>query len=208
MAYTKRNVGDIVNGAVLLHKINNQKWEMRCKCGNVFIAQPSYTSGMCRECAIKLASEKNRIHGESPNKNKNATRLYRIWLGMKSRCNNPNVKTYCDYGGRGIKVCDEWSNYLQFKKWAINSGYADNLSIDRIDNNGDYCPDNCRWSTNLEQGNNKRNNHILTFNGVSKTMAEWAREKGINYHTLKRRINTYGYSVEDALTKPIQNVGA
>lgn len=208
MAYTKRNVGDTVNGAILLRKITNQRWEMKCKCGNVFISQPSETNGMCRECAYKLISDKKRVHGESPDTKKNASRLYGIWLGMKTRCNNPNVDSYKHYGGRGIKVCDDWNDYLAFKRWALNNGYVDGLSIDRIDNDGDYCPQNCRWANNVEQGNNRRNNHILTFNGVSKTMAEWARESGIKYHTLKRRINNYGYSVEDAITKPVHRAGA
>ena len=208
MAYTRRNVGDAVNGAILLRKINNQRWEMKCKCGNVFISQPSDTSGMCRECAYKLIADKKRVHGESPDTKKSASRLYSIWLGMKTRCNNPNADSYKHYGGRGIKVCDEWNDYLTFKRWALDNGYADGLSIDRINNNGDYCPANCRWSNNVEQGNNRRNNHVLTFNGISKTMAEWARESGIKYHTLKRRINDYGYSVEDALTKPVHRVGA
>lgn len=201
--YTHRNVGDVVNGAVLLEKINNQRWIMRCKCGNTFISQPSGTSGICRECAIKLAADKKRIHGESPNSKKNASRLYRIWLGMKSRCNNPRVDSYPQYGGRGIKVCNEWNDYLAFKEWAISNGYCDNLSIDRIDTNGDYTPQNCRWATLVEQGNNKRNNHLLTLDGKTQTMAEWSREVGIPYSTLKRRINNYGWTTRNALTIPV-----
>ena len=202
--YTHRHVGDNVNGAILLRKINHQLWEMRCQCGNVFIAQPSDTSGMCKECALKLISQKKRIHGESPDTDKNASRLYGIWLGMKTRCNNHKVDSYRLYGGRGIKVCEEWNDYLTFKKWALDNGYSDELSIDRIDNDGDYCPQNCKWSTLIEQANNRRANHYLTFNGETKTMAQWAKIMGIKYHTLKYRINKYGWSAERALTTPVK----
>lgn len=124
---------------------------------------------------------------------------------MRSRCNNPKSHEYRLYGGRGISVCKEWDNYLDFKEWSTTHGYANDLTIDRIDVNGDYCPQNCRWVTWKEQGRNKRANHMLTYNGVTKTMVEWSEETGIPYHTLKGRINCYHFSVEEALTLPVHN---
>lgn len=203
--YKKRNAGDIVNGAVLIESVNGKLWKMRCKCGNVFISQPSYTSGRCRECGYKYLSKKTAIHNESPSESRHASRLYTIWVNMRSRCGNPNNKNYHNYGGRGVDVCDEWKDYLTFKKWAVSNGYEEHLSIDRIDVNGGYSPQNCRWATQKEQCRNKRTNHKLTYRGVTKSMVEWSEETGIPYHTIKSRINVYGYSVEDALTKPIEH---
>lgn len=201
--YQKRNEGDIINGAILIRRLNSRLWEMKCKCGEIFISQPSYTSGRCKKCGIEKAAKLNRKHGESPKHGRNATRLYEIWTGMKNRCYNPNNHSYYAYGERGIKVCAEWHEYLKFKEWAMNNGYSDNLSIDRIDVNCDYEPGNCRWATQKEQMRNTRKNHILKFNGKEKTIAEWSEEIGINYHTLKQRINKYGFSVEEALTIPV-----
>lgn len=201
--YKKRSPGDIVNGAVLIERINSRLWKMQCKCGEYFVSQPSCTSGKCRECGIKDSAKSRKKHGESPKHGKNATRLYEIWTGMKNRCSNPNNHSYNFYGGRGIKVCEQWNEYLNFKTWAIENGYSDNLSLDRIDVNGNYCPENCRWATIKEQMRNTRANHKIKFNGKEKTMAEWAEEIGMNYHTLKHRINKYGFSVEEALTIPV-----
>ena len=132
--YTRRNPGDLVNGAELVSRVNSRLWNIKCKrCGKIFVSQPSETSGFCRDCAYKNASVKMKKHGESPGKGKNATRLYGIWLGMKNRCYNPKSKEYNYYGGKGIKVCEEWQEYYNFKKWSIDNGYSDELSIDRID---------------------------------------------------------------------------
>jgi hypothetical protein len=107
---------------------------------------------------------------------------------MKSRCNNPKDADYKDYGGRGIKVCEEWmQSFSAFYEWAMNNGYADHLTIDRIDNDGDYTPDNCRWVDLKEQANNKRNNVTVTINGLTKTLAEWSEITGILYKTLHTR---------------------
>lgn len=127
------------------------------------------------------------------------TRLYRIWTAMKSRCYNKNHKWYGRYGGRGIKICDEWINdFAAFREWAISNGYKDDLSIDRIDNDKGYSPENCRWTNQEEQCSNTSRNRILTLNGKSQTMSQWAREIGVQPYEIYRRIER-GMSTEEAL---------
>lgn len=202
MPYIHRNVGDVIqNNAVLIERINGQKWKMRCTCGNTFIGQVSGNSGICRDCAYKSLSIKRTVHGESK---KEKTRLYNIWLGMRNRCNNPKNHRFDNYGGRGINVASEWNDYSKFREWSLNNGYKDYLSLDRKDNSKGYSPDNCHWVTQTEQMNNIRNNHLLTYKGETKTMAEWSRLTGIKYHTLKRRINRYKWSVERALEERVK----
>lgn len=128
------------------------------------------------------------------------TRLYHIWNGLRERCLNPNNKDYNNYGGRGITVCKEWDNAESFFKWALWSGYNDNLTLDRIDTNKGYCPSNCRWITSDEQQRNKRNNVILEFNGEKHCIAEWSEITGIKQSTIISRLR-YGWDVEKTLTK-------
>lgn len=202
--YVKRNPGDIiVNGAELVERVNSRLWKIRCNCGEVFVAQPSDSQGRCVKCGYAAKSALQTKHGESPSDGKNATRLYGIWLGVRTRCYNPRNHGFVNYGGRGIVMCQEWDDYERFKLWALANGYTDKLTLDRIDNNGNYCPENCRWVTHREQMRNTRRNHLLTYNGQTKTMADWAECMGIGYHTLKRRINTYGWGIERALTTKI-----
>lgn len=121
---------------------------------------------------------------------------------MKRRCYNPEEKFYKDYGGRGIKVCDEWMDkkegHRNFQKWAIENGWEEGRSIDRIDVNGNYEPSNCRWATPEEQANNRRNNNYVTINGVTKTTSEWARQIGISQNAFTGRINS-GWTGEELL---------
>ena len=134
------------------------------------------------------------------------TRLYGVWKGMKSRCYNEGHTSYKYYGGKGIKVCEQWEHdFMAFRTWSLNNGYKEGLSIDRIDSNKDYGPDNCRWVTPLVQCNNTSRNHIITYHGESKTMAEWADEVGINYSTLRSRINIRKWPIEKALFTPLQH---
>lgn len=130
------------------------------------------------------------------------TRLYKIWDRMKQRCRNPNNTNYKHYGERGIEVCEDWNDFSNFMNWSYENGYNESLSIDRIDVNGNYCPDNCRWVSQKEQNNNKRNNHYLTFGGRTLTLAEWGDATGILPATIQHRIARDGWSVEDALTIP------
>lgn len=133
-------------------------------------------------------------------------RLYGIWKCIISRCTNKNDVGWHNYGGRGICVCDKWRNdFSAFRDWAFENGYGEHLSIDRIDVNGNYCPENCRWATAKEQGNNTRFNHRLTLNGVSRTIAEWSEETGISVELIHWRIRS-GMTVEEALTRPVKKL--
>ena len=145
-------------------------------------------------------------HGEAKRKNGTRTRLYVIWCHMIERCENVNSTRYADYGGRGIRVCDEWKDFAVFRDWAVENGYSSELSIDRLNNDGDYEPSNCKWSTRKEQGNNKRNNRLLTYKGRTQTMTQWADEIGMNPDTFKYRIYL-GWSVERAIEEPIRKWG-
>lgn len=136
------------------------------------------------------------------------TRLYRIWLQMKNRCFNSKTSRYSDYGGRGITVCDEWKDdFKAFYDWSISHGYADDLTIDRIENDGDYSPDNCRWATTYEQANNSRHCHYIEYKGEVHSLSEWSRILGVSSHLLSNRINVYGWSIEKAFETPISNRG-
>ena len=128
-------------------------------------------------------------------------RLYRIWKRMRQRCNDPNSSDYSHYGGRGICVCDEWQNdYIAFRKWAISNGYTEQLSLDRIDVDANYCPENCRFVDMKTQCNNRTNSQFISYNGETHTIAEWSDITGIQYGTLYNRIVTFGWTPERALT--------
>lgn len=132
------------------------------------------------------------------------TRLWRIYHNMKSRCYNSTVPAYRFYGARGIKVCSEWlDDFTNFRDWALSNGYADNLTLDRIDFRGDYCPQNCRWTTSKEQALNTRRNHLVTITGVTKPLSFWCEYYGINYRTVQDRLHR-GWEVVVALTTPVQ----
>jgi len=120
---------------------------------------------------------------------------------MKDRCHRLQATDFKNYGGRGIEVCAEWIDFVSFQKWAMAHGYQDGLTIERIDNNGNYEPRNCRWATRKEQGNNKRNNRSLSFAGQTMSIGEWAKRIGVNYKTLYTRFYQ-GWSVEKLLTTP------
>lgn len=135
------------------------------------------------------------------------TRLSTIYRDMKKRCYNEKSPSYALYGGRGITICSEWlstdrshKGFNAFKTWAIAHGYAEGLTIDRIDNNKGYSPDNCRWATPKEQSNNRRNNVMITYRGETKTLKLWSETLGIDYSVLVRRLNL-GVPVEKAFDK-------
>ena len=130
------------------------------------------------------------------------TRPYRVWQNMHRRCREKNNKEYKRYGGRGISVCEEWKSFEVF--WEdMKEGYEEHLTLDRIDNNKNYTKDNCRWATLEEQGNNKRNNVLLSYKGETKTAAQWSRDLGINANIIYRRVKR-GWSDERTLTQKVR----
>ena len=129
------------------------------------------------------------------------TNLYHVWNGMMGRCSNPNNKDYKHYGERGITVCDDWKKPEKFFEWAFLNGYQVGLTLDRIDTNKGYYPDNCRWISNAEQQRNKRNNRIIEYNGEKHCVAEWAEITGINKRTITSRLR-YGWSLDEIFTIP------
>lgn len=132
------------------------------------------------------------------------TRLYGIWRDIKKRCYCETCKDYKNYGARGITLYPEWlTNFKSFYDWAMLHGYADNLTIDRIDVNGNYEPSNCRWTTRKEQNNNKRNNHFLTIGGKTKTITQWANEIGVTDTTVHSRLKRNNMTKEEIITKPV-----
>ena len=146
------------------------------------------------------------------------TRLNCIFSAMKERCYNPKCKAYKDYGARGIHICEEWldsersviegtkihnttKGFVSFRKWALENGYNDTLTIDRIDVNGNYTPENCRWITMREQQNNTRKNLIITYKGKTQTLSMWCEELGLNYYRTRNRIFLSHWTIEKAFNK-------
>lgn len=172
------------------------KWVCLCDCGNTTIVRRGdLTSGKTLSCGCIRKEGRHRTHNLSD------TRLYRIWVNIKTRCTNEKSPQYKNYGFRGIKICEEWANSFEaFYTWAMENGYDDNLTIDRIDVNGNYEPCNCRWATRKEQSLNRTDNRRLTYKGETKTFAEWSEITGIHRETIKSRLKA-GLTIEQALTK-------
>ena len=177
--------------------LGRTQWLCRCDCGNVkVVASRHLKNGATKSCGCwhdEAASINATKHGRY------GTRTYTAWSGMLQRCTNPSNRFYSDYGGRGIKVCERWRTFANFL--ADMGEVPEGMSIDRIDPNGDYEPSNCRWATAQEQARNRRSNRAVTFNGETKTLAEWAEKLGIGYGTLHSRLNYYGWDTEKAFTQ-------
>lgn len=172
-------------------------WVCQCDCGKIkTVTAGNLKSGKTQSCGC-LKSEKLTKH------NLSRSLTYRAWANMLDRCKNPNNSHWNRYGGRGISVCDQWKSFDCFLKDMGEK--PDRMSLDRIDNNGNYDPSNCRWATKKEQVNNTSKNHLLSFNGRSQTIAQWSDEIGINYMTLTWRISN-GWSIERALTEVVNSV--
>ena len=171
----------------------------KCDCGNTKVATATnLNTGRAKSCGCQSWKKKYK-----PFSFKDDMRIYSVWYDIKRRCEDDRRDDYERYGGRGIAVCEEWHDFQNFLDWVKDNGYRKGLTIDRIDNNKGYSPNNCRLVDQKGQANNKRNNHLITLKGVTKTMAEWARELEIPYTTIRAR-QRRGWSDEDSLLKPIR----
>lgn len=185
------------------------KWVAMCDCGNVTLVWgSSLPTGNTKSCGClsrEMSRERVYMHGMSHSK------LHGKWLQIKNRCNNPNYPKYHRYGGRGIRVCEEWQDFTMFfadmnspfEEHVARHGEA-NTSLDRIDVNGNYEPGNVRFATVLQQNNNRGNNYLLTHNGKTQTLAEWSRETGICWGTIRSRIKRNKWPVDKALTTKVK----
>lgn len=171
---------------------HNTYWLCQCDCGNkTVVYRGGLTSGDTISCGC-YHKEHNHEYGYKHGLT--GTPLYTTWCGMNNRCRNENAANYERYGGRGISVCDEWKNdFITFHDWALSHGYEEGLSLDRINNDGNYEPSNCRWATREEQQNNRRNSHYFTYNNETHTIAEWGRILNIKDNLLNYRINKNNY---------------
>lgn len=178
-------------------KNGSPRWNCLCDCGNSIISYgSSLRYGDAKSCgclARELTKERNTTHGLSKSK------LHRVWANMKDRCENEFSKPFPHYGGRGIKVCEKWHDFMSFYEWAMSNGYTDGLSIDRINVDGDYEPSNCRWATQKEQNNNKTDNVFLSLGDKTHTISEWSEILGIKASTLRSR-RRKGLSDEEVLS--------
>ncbi len=174
------------------NKNGNRVWKCQCKCGEIgyllTYVLKSGRSKQCKRCASSTHGMRN-------------TRIYGVWTGMLDRCYNKKGKDYHNYGLRGIRVYSKWRN--SFENFFVDMGNKPkNLSLGRIDNDGNYEPGNCRWETYQQQQNNRRSNHLVTYKGKTQTLKQWSEELGISYTTISDRINKHHWEIEDALTRP------
>ena len=172
----------------------------QCDCDEIkSVRLSSLINGHSKSCGC-LKSEINSKNGKlrMTTHGGTKTRLYHIWTSLRRKCYNKKNDHYKWYGARGIKVCDEWmEKYENFRDWALENGYSDKLTIDRIDNNGNYTPSNCRWATMKEQSNNRRSNVYITYKGKTKNLKQWSEYTGIPLTTLCRKIRKNNYSILD-----------
>lgn len=193
---------------IAIERVKNVKkkvsWKCLCDCGKeTNVLTTNLTSNRIKSCGC-LKNQK--LIERSTKHNQRHTKLYEVWKTMKQRCSNPNHISYHNYGGRGIIVCDEWeNNYQAFYEWSIKNGYKEGLSIDRINNDGNYEPSNCRWADRFTQNNNTRQNKPITINGVTKTIHQWANEYNIPVNLVRNRIYILHWDIVKALTTPKNN---
>ncbi len=192
-------------------KHNEIIWKCQCDCGKQTEATGiNLRRGHAKSCGClkggfaSKGKKKSNLGGKYTGVTKKSKRLYRIWIGVKTRCYNPNSGNYKYYGEKGITVCDEWlHNFQAFYDWAMANGYKDGLTLDRKDNSKGYSPDNCKWSTMKEQAQNTSQTLKLSYEGQTKTLSEWSDITGIPKNVLKQRIK-YGWSAEKTLTTQVR----
>ena len=180
-------------------KRKHARWLCECACGNFKVIPGNHLrTGRARSCGCV-----NKTHGMT------GKRIHGIWKNVMARClwTHKDGRNFRRYKERGITVCDEWKVFEVFLKWSLDNGYRNGLTIDRINNDGPYSPENCRWATRREQSNNTSSNHYITFNGKTLSIADWSRETGIRASTIQSRIVRCGWTEEKALTTPIKIKG-
>ncbi len=192
------NTGERKNGSVV--------WRCRCDCGNELdIRSRDLVSVHTTSCGCYKRQRVAEVHTEhGMTRGEKIHPIYQTWGNMLQRCENPNASDYKYYGFRGIKVCDEWHKFIPFCDWALASGWQKGLQLDRINNNGNYEPGNCRWATPQENSHNRRSNRMITFAGKTQCLAAWADDTRIGYFTLSSRINRNHWPIERALTEPVK----
>lgn len=186
------------------NKFNQVQWLCKCDCGNeTIVTANTLKTKNTRSCGC-LKKEQDKINIAKKTHNMSNTRLYNIWRGMKSRCNCSTNKKHKFYYDKGIKVCDEWkNNFINFYNWAINNGYKEDLTIDRINNDGNYEPNNCRWATYAEQNNNQSNNIKINYKGKEWKIKELSEKYNIKRATLCDRLKR-GWTIQKALNTPVK----
>ena len=197
--YSGQRFGNLVALNIIgRDKHRNVLWQCKCDCGNTSVVAASdlKKTKSCGCLKAKSLIERNTTHGQSK------SHLYKVWAGMKQRCENPSSKRYLDYGGRGISLCSEWRNFISFFEWAKTHGYQVGLDIDRIDNNGNYSPENCRFVTRAKNNRNKRSNAMVEFSGSVKPLVEWSEQFGIDPKIAWKRLNR-GWSAEETFLLPV-----
>ena len=174
-------------------------WLCRCDCGNfVSVRGGNLKSGAVKSCGCLRKTPPNKSHGMSH------SALYRKWAAIKRRCYCKSVRSYKDYGARGIKMCEEWERSSSaFIKWALENGYEEGLTIERINNDGDYCPGNCKWIPFTEQQGNRRNCVKIEYNGKTKNLSQWCRDLGLDYSRVHNRMKKLGWTFEKAISEPV-----
>lgn len=195
----KNLIGQTFGNLTVISRVKNSKsgkarWKCLCSCGNIsIVTSTDLVSGHTRSCGCKRYESHNATHGMTK------TDLHNKWCQMRQRCGNPQCKAYQHYGAEGVSVCDEWNSFANFRNWSLANGYREGLSLDRINNEKGYSPDNCRWITWEEQSGNRRNNLNFTYRGKTQNLRAWCSELGLNYAVIRQRIRRDGYTFEQAI---------
>ncbi|MGL5732317.1 MAG: hypothetical protein ACRCX5_14505 [Bacteroidales bacterium] len=178
-------------------------WNCLCSCGKELIVSGKHLRNKSVQscgCLNKEILDKSRVSHGMTN-----TKIYKKWAMMKTRATNKNRDHAHNYILRGIGICDEWKSFESFYEWALNNGYSDDLTIERIDVDKPYCPSNCKWIKLSDQAFNKTSTHWIEFRGERKSLTEWAIQLGFKPNVIMERINRYKWSIEKALTTPVKN---
>lgn len=196
--------GQTFNFLTVIERLENSekgraRWRCLCVCGNyTIVTTGNLKNGAVKSCGCLRKTNANRTHGLSH------TRHYKKWVSMKRRCYDVNDPHYKNYGARGIRVCDNWKNdFTSFYKWCMETGEREDLTLERLDVNGNYSPSNCSWVDKKTQANNRTTNRIYTYNGKTQNLAQWCEELNLKYGLVHSRIYKHGWSFEKAITTEV-----